>query len=97
MSNVACPYCDESVEINHDDGAGYSEHVLHQQQCWSCKKNFVFTTAISFDYDAYKAGCLNDGKHQFEKTATYPPEAARLRCRMCGEEQPLPAVAVQKI
>lgn len=32
MSNdVECPYCGAEQEINHDDGQGYDEGVLHRQ------------------------------------------------------------------
>jgi len=33
------------------------------------------------------------GEHDYRKTATYPPEFARLRCKMCDDEKPLSANA----
>jgi len=85
MTNDAqCPYCNTWQEINHDDGYGLSEDV-HHQQCVECDKYFIYTTCISMSYDTDKADCLNDGKHQFEKTITYPPEYARMQCTVCGE------------
>lgn len=84
-----CPYCGADVEINHDDG--YEEDQVHEQECRECEKVFAFTTAISFHHRAHKADCLNGGKHQYEKTVTYPPEFARMRCAACGHEMALPA------
>lgn len=92
MSDIECPYCDADIEICHDDGAGYAEDELHQQTCGSCDKTFTFTTAISFDYSARKADCLNGGAHDYHKTATIPAKYARLRCGMCGDERPIDQV-----
>ena len=88
-NDVECPYCGAGQEINHDDGQGYAEDELHQQECSACEKTFVFWTTISFDYSPQKADCLNGSEHDYEKTHTYPPEAARLRCKMCGDEKSL--------
>lgn len=90
MKDVNCPYCDAEQEINRDDGYGMDEDDLYNQQCSKCDKYFVFTTAISIDHFAEKADCLNGSLHDYEKTHTYPPEFARLRCTMCGDEKPLP-------
>ncbi len=89
--DTECPYCGEDVEINHDDGYGYSEDETHQQECGACGKTFTYTTMIHFSYSPSKADCLNGGEHDYRKTATYPPEFARLRCKMCDDEKPLPA------
>lgn len=88
-----CPYCGADVEINHDDGYGYSEDDLHQQECGDCGKTFTYTTAIHFSYRARKADCLNGAEHQYQRTKTYPPEFARLRCVECGHETALPSNA----
>tara|TARA_A100000171_G_scaffold26634_1_gene24837 strand:- start:259 stop:546 length:288 start_codon:yes stop_codon:yes gene_type:complete len=90
MSDLECPYCGADVEINHDDGFGYSEDELHEQLCWRCDKAFVFTTSIHFHYSPQKADCLNGGAHKYERTKTYPPKYAKLECRDCGDQQPLP-------
>ena len=90
MRDTECPYCGADVEINHDDGYGYDESDMHQQEC-ECGKTFAYFTAIHFTYRTYKADCLNGGEHDYRKTATYPPEFARLRCKMCGDERPLTA------
>ena len=80
--DTECPYCGEDVEINHDDGYGYSEDETHQQECGWCGKTFTYTTMIHFSYSTRKADCLNGGEHDYRKTATYPPEFARLRCKI---------------
>lgn len=87
MKDVECPYCGAELEINHDDGYGYSESDIHQQQCGKCERYFTYTTSISFYYSVEKADCLNDGEHVYKKTCTYPPEFAKLRCIICGEEK----------
>ena len=89
MNDANCPYCGEPLEINHDDGYGYGEEELYQQECAKCEKTFCYTTRISFNHNTYKADCLNGGEHDYKKTITYPEEASRLRCTMCGDEQPL--------
>ena len=44
MNDIECPYCGHEQEVNHDDGYGYKEDELHEQQCCECGKYFVFTT-----------------------------------------------------
>jgi len=39
MSDVECPYCGADVEINHDDGYGYTEDCLHEQAMSRVRKN----------------------------------------------------------
>ena len=65
MNDIECPYCEASNEVCHDDGQGYEEDKAHEMQCSDCGKNFVFHTAISFDYTPGKADCLNGSPHQF--------------------------------
>jgi len=91
MHEVECPYCEKEIEICHDDGFGYEEDQKHEYQCPECEKNFVFWTTISISNSAEKADCLNDGFHNYEKTKTYPPEFAKMRCIMCGHEKDLGA------
>ena len=88
--DTECPYCGADVVINHDDGYGYNEDDLHQQECGECGKTFTYTTVIHFSYRSRPADCLNDGVHRYEKTKTYPPQFAQMRCTECGHETPLP-------
>lgn len=87
MSDINCPYCDSEQEINHDDGYGYEEGEKHQQECSNCKKTYCYTTSISFYYDAEKADCLNDGKHDYKATTTFPKEFTKMECSMCGDSR----------
>lgn len=87
MREVECPYCEESFEIEHE--GGYSEDALHEAQCPCCEKGFVYTVHVRVLYEAYKAPCLNGEPHQYERTNTYPPRFARLRCPTCGDEKPI--------
>lgn len=86
MQDIECPYCEQWQEINHDDGYGWEEDVVHQQDC-SCGKTFTFTTSISYYYEAEKAECLNGGDHDFKPTTTYPREESKMECSMCEERR----------
>ena len=88
-SDAECPYCGKEIEIDHDDGYGYEEDELYQQECSHCEKTFTYNTSISFSHDTQQAECLNGGEHDFKKTHTYPPEFAEMRCNMCGERKPI--------
>ena len=94
MNDVECPYCGAGQEICHDDGQGYEESELNQQECSECEKTFTFHTSISFDYRVYKADCLNGGEHQWEPVRCFPKLYHDwVRCTDCGEEskgEPIP-------
>ena len=86
--DVECPYCEEWLEICHDDGFGYEEGVAHQMECYECRKNFTFQTNISFTYHSDKADCLNGSPHDFkewrkiwDKNETH--QIQDRRCRAC--------------
>jgi hypothetical protein len=87
--DINCPYCDAELEINHDDGFGYEEDVKHQMDCDECEKSFVFTTSISFFFDAEKADCLNGKGHNYKLTCTAPKEFSKMRCTDCDDEREL--------
>lgn len=87
MSDIDCPYCDRLQEIDHDDGYGYEEDKLHEQECGDCGKTFTFTTGILFVYEGYKADCLNGGEHQYKNTNTYPKIFTRMKCKDCEKER----------
>ena len=85
--DLECPYCEQELDICHDDGFGYEEGVKHQYECPHCGKSFVFETSISFYYEPEKADCLNYGNHDYQLTHTYPKEFSKMRCSMCGDER----------
>ena len=84
-NDIECPYCNEPLDINHDDGQGYEEDKVHEQQCRHCDKNFTFTTSIMYSYDAQQAPCLNDGEHDW--TPIISTLKGRERCSYCDEER----------
>lgn len=86
MSDVNCPYCGADQEINHDDGYGYEEDSIHQQECVECDKTFTYTTSISFSYDVNKADCLNGSPHEWKAIASHPAYPLE-RCQTCGESR----------
>lgn len=90
MKDTNCPYCNAEIDINHDDGAGYAEDEVHQQECQECLKTFVFTTSISFSYQPEKADCLNEGgTHLYKPSRTAPVCFTEMECRVCDDRRPL--------
>lgn len=88
MNDVNCPYCDAPQDICHDDGYGYEEDQIHEQECSNCEKVFAYRTCIILSYEAHKAECLNGAEHNFEPMHSFPnyfPDAKR--CKDCGHEQ----------
>jgi len=86
-NDVECPYCGSDQEICHDDGYGVEEGEMYEHECSHCNMTFSFTTSISFYYDAYKAPCLNGGKHELKKVIHSPdlwPDW--VRCKNCSFE-----------
>lgn len=89
MNDLECPYCEEKLDVCHDDGFGYEEDVAHQMQCSNCEKNFIFYTSVSFYYDSCGAPCLNGEAHKYKPTTTIPKAYTRMRCEWCDEERAL--------
>ena len=89
MMDVECPYCGEVQDINHDDGYGFTEDEIFEQECVECEKIFAFTTSILFQHEAHKADCLNGGKHKYKRTHTYPIRYTKMRCVDCDHERKL--------
>ena len=88
-SDLECPYCGAGLEVNHDDGRGYDEDTAHKMTCTECKKSFVFHTTIIYDYNAYKADCLNGFEHTWMLTKTFPREVSQMCCAICDEHREL--------
>ena len=84
--DVKCPYCGKWQEINHDDGYGYEEGQVHEQEC-TCGKTFVYSTSAIYYYEAEKAPCKNGGEHDFKQSEGYPSGYMknRQRCQVCDE------------
>lgn len=66
MKDINCPYCGFEMDIDHDDGFGYTEDVAHEMECHECAKTFVFHTSISYNYSASTADCLNGNPHNLK-------------------------------
>jgi hypothetical protein len=83
--DINCPYCDAPININHDDGYGYEEDEVYEQECDECGKNFAYTTSISFFYEPTKADCLNGAEHKYKpiRTTGFPDAVI---CEDCGAE-----------
>ena len=89
MRDIECPYCGKEIEINHDDGYGYEEDRIHNQECGKCGKTFVYTTSIWYYYEAEKVPCLNDGEHDWKVNTGYPSGYLSNwhTCKCCGERE----------
>ena len=87
MKDIECPYCESDQYIDHDDGYGYGEDELYQQQCENCEKTFTYNTGIMYHYKVYKADCLNDSDHVFKPTHTFPVEFTKMICKGCDIER----------
>jgi len=87
MNDVECPYCKSSQEICHDDGYGYEEDEIHDQECSNCGKTFGFTTYISYDYEVKELPCKNGEEHDLQDVKCIPKEfgVGRKRCSCCDE------------
>lgn len=89
MKDIECPYCGHPQDINHDDGYGYHEDEVYNQDCCECGKTFIYTTGIIFNYYPEKADCLNGGNHTWEYTKTYPKECTQMQCTSCHDYRPM--------
>lgn len=87
MKDLTCPYCGHEQDVCHDDGQGYEEDVLHEEECYECEKYFTFHTTIIFHYKEFKADCLNDDNHKFKPTRTFPKECTQMKCQTCEEKR----------
>ena len=87
-NDVKCPYCDRLQDINHEDGYGYGEDELHEQECIYCSKYFVYETTILYSYKAKKADCLNGSEHNMKAVEHFPNIFPNwVRCIDCGHEE----------
>ena len=86
--NENCPYCNADIEIDHDDGYGYNEDEINEQDCPECGKTFCYTTYISYSYNLFEAPCKNGEPHNYKEIHGYPKEfyEYKRRCEVCGEE-----------
>ncbi len=88
-SDVDCPYCGKGNDINHDDGYGYEEGELFEQECGDCGKTFAYSSSMSWNHEAFEAPCLNGEPHKWKQCGGYPAEAfiGRFECPDCGKEE----------
>lgn len=89
IEDVRCPYCGAKQDIDHEDGYGYEEDKIYNQECPECGKTFAYNTYISFDYDVWKSDCLNGGEHKWEFSISYPKQFSTMFCPNCGERRQL--------
>lgn len=82
MSDLQCPYCEESLS---DPDDCYEEDEVYEHQCRNCEKHFAFSLSYSRYYDAWKADCLNGAEHDWKEISAWPPEvyANKRRCSVC--------------
>jgi len=88
--SVTCPYCEEEVEICHDDGAFYDESEQEELECDNCEKKFLVQASCSWSYEGEKCDCLNGGEHKWKKRFSdehYPELQHKEYCTDCGEKR----------
>ena len=56
--DVECPYCGAELEINHDDGYGYEEDGIYEQECRESEK--AYKLKDTNDWSPYIDG-MSDG------------------------------------
>lgn len=86
--SLECPYCEKEIAEVDDcnDPCMTYEHICHH-----CEKTFIFEVEYTKHYSASKADCLNGGEHDYKNTNSIPSSSSRMRCSMCGDEQPIAA------
>ena len=86
--DIKCPYCGKGLEINHDDGYGYDEDKVFEQECPYCDKIIGYSTMISYTYDVFELPCKNGEDHNLVDIHGYPKEffVGLKRCSYCNEE-----------
>lgn len=82
---IKCPYCKHEQRINHDDGYGYDEDTIYNQECTNCDKTFAYHTYITIRYETWKSECLNGGQHEWLAAKTYPKRYTKMVCSSCGD------------
>lgn len=89
LDEVECPYCEESFDLNHDDGAYYDESERREAECPNCGKISMVNSSCDWSFEAEKADCLNDGEHNWKKMSGVPSEffVEMYRCEHCDEEK----------
>jgi ribosomal protein S27E len=89
--DIQCPYCGSLAVIPEYLVCGGTEGELYQRKCEACNMMFVFRIELRYAMIPQKANCLNGMEHRYEETFARPRRFAKLRCRDCKDEQPLPA------
>lgn len=89
MSDLECPYCEEEIDLNHDDWAYYTEDRWEKCECEHCWKTFMVYTSISFDHEGRKADCLNWQAHEWKPICWIPKAyfVGAVRCEHCDKEE----------
>lgn len=89
--DIECPYCGAGQDICHDDGEGYNEDELHQQECSKCEKTFGFYTSISYYYEPKAVACFNGAECIFVECSRYEFNNGNTvvfyRCKICDEDK----------
>jgi hypothetical protein len=90
MTAIRCPYCGSTAVIPEYLVCGGQEGELYPHKCDTCNFTFVFSITLTYLLTVAKANCLNGLEHNYEETFARPRKHAKLRCKDCHDEQPLP-------
>ena len=85
MNDANCPYCEKDIEICHEDGYGYEEGEVYEQECCECCKIFGYTTMVTYSYKEFKLPCSNGEPHDLVDIVGSPKEffVGKKRCKNC--------------
>lgn len=95
-TEVTCPYCNETFDVDTSDARHYDEDKSQEDQCPNCEKKLLISSHCSWWREAYAADCLNDGVHPWSVWHTYwmgekEPNLGkfyeRRYCTTCDEEE----------
>lgn len=49
---IKCPYCGHEQNVDHGEGEGYEEDEQFEQECEKCRKTFLCTTYVTYNYES---------------------------------------------
>lgn len=86
MTELICPYCDETCEPSPDSN---EPNVTYEHECEHCGKNFVYTLEYYAHYSESRADCLNGSEHDWQDIKGWPPEhfTGKQRCSNCDKRR----------
>lgn len=83
MPTITCPYCASTQELEVERNHGSQPDQTYDQECNACEKTYVFQVDVIFEFDTFRAPCMNGEPHNFEPTRTHPVSMTKMVCEWC--------------